>query len=52
VQVVGWTLVLLPIMLLLRFILGPLAWLMAGIVGLLRWFDRFLRSRKLRTAAA
>lgn len=52
VQVVGWTLVLLPIMLLLRFILGPLAWLMAGMVGMLRGLDRLLRRRNLRDAAA
>ncbi|NYT63329.1 hypothetical protein H0A66_13495 [Alcaligenaceae bacterium] len=43
VQVVGWTLVLLPIMLLLRFVLGPFAWLMTGGASLLRWFDRRLR---------
>lgn len=42
VQVVGWTLVLLPIMLLLRFVVGPLAWGMAAIVGLLRWVERML----------
>ncbi|PLC50631.1 hypothetical protein CR159_06375 [Pollutimonas subterranea] len=50
VQIVGWTLVLLPIMLLLRFVLGPLAWLMAGLVGMLRGLDRLLRRRSLRTA--
>src|SRR5690606_8868357 len=50
VQIVGWTLVLLPIMLLLRFVLGPLAWLMAGLVGMLRGLDRLLRRRSLRAA--
>lgn len=45
VQVLGWTLVLLPIMLLLRFILGPVAWAMAAAVGLLRWLDKLLRRR-------
>lgn len=43
VQVVGWTLVLLPIMLLLRFVLGPLAWMIAGLAGLLRWMENRLR---------
>jgi len=43
VQVVGWTLVLLPVMLLLRFMVAPLAWVLAGIVRLLRWGDRGLR---------
>lgn len=52
VQVLGWTLVLLPIMLLLRFVLGPLAWTMAGLVGLLRGFDRLLRRSTVRGAAA
>ncbi|MGP1613659.1 MAG: hypothetical protein ACTS5Y_01115 [Pollutimonas bauzanensis] len=46
VQVVGWTLVLLPILLLLRFILRPLAWAMAGLAGLLRWLDRLPRRRR------
>lgn len=50
VQVVGWTLVLLPIVLLLRIVLGPLAWAMAGMVGLLRWLDRSLRRRTVRHA--
>jgi hypothetical protein len=45
VQVAGWTLVLLPIMLLLRFLLGPLAWVGAGMVSVLRWLDRLLRRR-------
>ncbi|HWL30059.1 MAG TPA: hypothetical protein VNQ97_14250 [Burkholderiaceae bacterium] len=45
VQVVGWTLVLLPVMLLLRFLLGPLAWAGAGMVALLKWLDRVLRRR-------
>src|SRR5690606_13802779 len=40
VQVAGWTLVLFPILLVLRFLLGPLAWLMAGLVSLLRWCNR------------
>ena len=43
VQFVGWTLVLLPIMLLLRLMLAPLGWLMAGMVGMLRWLDKSLR---------
>ncbi len=51
VQVVGWTLVLLPIMLLLRFILGPLAWMMAGLVGMLRGLDRVLRRRSIGSAS-
>ena len=36
VQLAGWTLVLLPIMLLLRLVLGPLAWLMMGMASLFR----------------
>lgn len=45
VQVVGWFLVLLPLMLLLRFALGPLAWAMAAIAGMLRWGQSALRGR-------
>ncbi|NGM86332.1 hypothetical protein G5B35_03335 [Parapusillimonas sp. SGNA-6] len=45
VQVIGWTLVLLPVMLLLRFLLGPLAWIGAGVAACLRWLDRLLRRR-------
>jgi hypothetical protein len=52
VQVVGWTLVLLPIILLLRFMMRPLAWLMTGIVSLLRGLDRLLRSRNAANATA
>jgi len=37
VQVLGWTLVLLPIMLVLRFLLGPLVWVMSGVVRMLWW---------------
>jgi len=51
-QVVGWTLVLLPILLLLRVAVGPLAWILAGITGLLRGLDRLLRRRKPRTVSA
>lgn len=40
VQVVGWTLVLLPIILLLKWVLGPFAWLLAGIAGVLQWVAR------------
>ncbi len=50
VQVVGWTVVLLPIVLLLRIALGPLAWALAGMVGLLRWLDRLPRRRTVRSA--
>lgn len=52
VQVVGWTLVLLPIMLLLRFVLGPIAWVLAGIVGLFRWLEGLLRGRTADRASA
>jgi hypothetical protein len=44
VQIVGWTLVLLPLMLLLRFVLGPFAWLIAGVAGALRGLQRALRA--------
>lgn len=44
-QVVGWTLILLPVLLVLRILLGPLAWLLAGLVAMLRWGDRTLRGR-------
>lgn len=50
VQLVGWILVLLPILLLLRFVLRPLAWTMAGMVGLLHWADGLLRSRNAGSA--
>jgi len=39
-QVVGWTLVLLPVVLLLRLLIAPLAALLAALVRLLRWADR------------
>jgi CBS domain containing-hemolysin-like protein len=52
VQVVGWTLVLLPIILLLRFVLAPIAWIMAGMGRMLRWIDRSLRRRTARRASA
>lgn len=45
VQVMGWFLVLLPLMLLLRFVLGPLAWVMAAAASLLRWGQIALRGR-------
>lgn len=45
VQLIGWALVLFPIMLLLPFVLGPLAWAMAGMVSLLRGLDRIVRGR-------
>ncbi|HEY9281765.1 MAG TPA: hypothetical protein VIP51_16995, partial [Eoetvoesiella sp.] len=51
VQVMGWTLVLLPVLLLLRLMLGPLAWVLAGITGLLSWFDRVLRRRNPRVVS-
>ena len=41
VQIVGWTLVLLPVMLVLRFLIAPLAWLLAGLARLLRWGHRY-----------
>ena len=40
VQVAGWTIVLLPVMLLLRFLLAPLAWVLSGVARLLRWAGR------------
>lgn len=43
VQVAGWTLVLLPVVLLLRLLLAPLAWVLAGAVSLLRWGDGAFR---------
>ncbi|HUH58855.1 MAG TPA: hypothetical protein VL001_02130 [Candidimonas sp.] len=45
-QVAGWTLLLLPLMLLLRLLLGPLAWLIAGVAGLLRWLDKAMRRKR------
>lgn len=35
----GWTLVLLPVMLLLRWLMRPVAWLLAGVLRLLRHFE-------------
>lgn len=51
VQIAGWTLLLLPIMLLLRFVLRPLVWIMAGLVRMLGWLDTMLR-RRSHTATA
>ncbi|WP_397475008.1 hypothetical protein [Pusillimonas sp.] len=45
VQLVGWTLILLPILLVLRILIGPLAWFLAGVVAMLRWGERTLKSR-------
>ncbi|MFC3337848.1 hypothetical protein [Paracandidimonas soli] len=44
VQVAGWTLLLTPVLLVLRLLLGPLAWVMAGVASLLRWGVRSGRS--------
>jgi hypothetical protein len=52
VQVVGWTLILLPVLLLLRLVVGPLAWAFAGITSLLRWFDSLLRKRSPEALSA
>ncbi|RTZ41549.1 hypothetical protein EKL30_13325 [Candidimonas sp. SYP-B2681] len=52
VQVVGWTLVLTPIMLLLRFILGPLGWTLAAMGRMFRWSDRMLRRRSAARMSA
>ncbi|MCC2596967.1 hypothetical protein LKR43_11505 [Pusillimonas sp. MFBS29] len=51
VQVVGWTLVLLPVMLLLRLLLGPLIWVLGGLVRLLGGLDRLWRKRRANSAA-
>lgn len=40
VQVVGWTLILLPVFLVLRFLLAPLAWLAGALTGFLKWLNR------------
>lgn len=45
VQLVGWTVLLIPVMLLLRFLIAPLAWLIAGLAGLLRWGNSVLGPR-------
>lgn len=42
VQAVGWTLILLPILLVLRILLRPLAWLLIGTGRAIRWGDRAL----------
>lgn len=52
VQVVGWTLLLTPVIMLLRFLLGPLAWVIAVLVRLLRGTDRMLRSRKSQVSSS
>lgn len=44
VQVVGWTLVLLPVVLVLRLLLAPLAWVLIQAAALLRWGGRALRA--------
>lgn len=51
-QVAGWTLVLIPVLLLLRLVLVPLVWALSGITGVLRWLDRSLRRRNPRAVAA
>ncbi|NYT78640.1 hypothetical protein H0A71_16740 [Alcaligenaceae bacterium] len=48
VQVIGWTLVLLPVLLLLRLLLRPLAWAVAAFLGLLRSADNLMRKREAR----
>lgn len=40
VQVGGWTLLLLPVLLVLRLLTGPLVWLLSGVIGVLRWRQR------------
>ena len=42
VQWLGWTVVLLPVLLVLRFLLGPMAWLTIKTSQLLRWGHRAL----------
>lgn len=46
VQFIGWTLVLFPLLLLLRLLLRPLAWLIAGLLALLRSADNMMRRRR------
>lgn len=48
VQVAGWTLLLLPVLLVLRFLLRPLAWLLAALAGLLRWGHGATRARAVQ----
>lgn len=43
-QFVGWTLLLLPVILVLRFVLAPLAWVLAQVAGVLRWGGRALKA--------
>jgi hypothetical protein len=50
VQSVGWALVLLPLILLLQFLLRPLALVLGGCVTCLRWCDRCLRGRRAPAA--
>jgi hypothetical protein len=45
-QVLGWSLVLLPIVLILQFLLRPVALLMTGLGNGLRWFDLQIRGRR------
>lgn len=45
VQTLGWGLVLLPVLLLLQWLLRPLALLFGAVGGLLRWCDRCVRGR-------
>lgn len=45
-QVLGWTLVLLPVLLVLRWLIGPLAWLMMGLARSLAWTHRRLSGRR------
>lgn len=50
VQTAGWTLVLALLILLLQWLLRPLAWGLASCVAALRWCDGCLRGRRARTA--
>lgn len=43
-QLGGWTLLLFPVFLVLRWLIGPLAWLLAASANLLRWGEKRLVS--------
>jgi hypothetical protein len=49
-QVLGWTMVLLPVLLLLRLLLGPLVWLLAAITALFRGLHGLLGDRSGRAS--
>lgn len=45
VQILGWTLLLLPVLLVMRFLIGPLAWLLISVGRSFKWMHQSLMRR-------